>query len=96
MYWLPILLAAVLGGGHAQDTGRTRVAASLSECYSNPILANRNNLPPVTMQVLIDIIRKIEDNPNVVMDLREISAVLLHTYVHLLTYVLIEYPVTAS
>lgn len=79
MYWLPILLVAVLGRAQAQQTAQTRVADSLSECYSNPDLVNRNNLPPVTMQVLIDIIRKIEDNPNVNMDLRQLSTVLLHT-----------------
>ncbi|KAJ8736414.1 hypothetical protein PYW08_007070 [Mythimna loreyi] len=80
MYWLPIFLVAALGSAQGQQTAQTRVADSLSECYSNPVLADRNNLPPVTMQVLIDIIRKIEDNPNVNMDLRQLSSVLLHTY----------------
>ncbi|KAJ8735512.1 hypothetical protein PYW07_007132 [Mythimna separata] len=80
MYWLPIFLVAALGSAHGQQTAQTRVADSLSECYSNPDLANRNNLPPVTIQVLIDIIRKIEDNPDVNMDLAQLSSVLLHTY----------------
>uniref|UniRef100_A0A2A4K3Q3 VWFA domain-containing protein n=1 Tax=Heliothis virescens TaxID=7102 RepID=A0A2A4K3Q3_HELVI len=80
MYWLPVFLVAMLGGAHAQQTAQTRVADTLSECYRNPLLMNRNNLPPVTVPVLIDIIRKIEDNPNVNMDLRQLSAVLLHTY----------------
>lgn len=84
MHWLPILLVAALGSAQAQQTSQTRVADTLSECYSNPELANRNNLPPATMQVLIDIIRKIEDDPNVNMDLRQLSTVLLHTYVHVL------------
>ncbi|CAH0592398.1 unnamed protein product [Chrysodeixis includens] len=80
MFWLPILLVAAIGSAHGQQTAQTRVADELSECYRDPNLLNRNNLPPVTMQVLIDIIRKIEDNPNVNMDLRQLSTVLLHTY----------------
>ncbi|XP_075971845.1 uncharacterized protein LOC142973741 [Anticarsia gemmatalis] len=80
MYWLPILLVTIVGCTQAQQTAQTRVASELSECYSDTTLVNRNNLPPVTIQVLIDIIRKIEDNPNVNMDLRQLSAVLLHTY----------------
>lgn len=81
MHWLPVLLVAALGSAHAQQTAQTRVADELSECYRDPNLVNRNNLPPVTLPVLIDIIRKIEDNPNVNMDLRQLSTVLLHTYV---------------
>ncbi|XP_026732255.1 uncharacterized protein LOC113497022 [Trichoplusia ni] len=80
MFWLSLFLVAIVGSVHAQQTAQTRVADELSECYRDPNLLNRNNLPPVTIQVLIDIIRKIEDNPNVNMDLRQLSAVLLHTY----------------
>lgn len=80
MFWLPIILATIVSCTNAQQTAQTRVASHLSECYNNVTLINRNNLPPVTVQVLIDIIRKIEDNANVNMDLRQIAAVLLHTY----------------
>lgn len=81
MYWLPLFLAVLTGGAHAQLTAQTSVAPELRECYQDPLLVNRNNLPPTTIQVLIDIIRKIEDDPNVTMNmnLREISALLLHT-----------------
>lgn len=79
MYWIPIILAAAAACAQAQQTALTRVADDLAECYSDPNLLDRNNLPPATIQVLIDIIRQIEDNPNVNMDLRQLSAVLLHT-----------------
>ncbi|KAL0851234.1 hypothetical protein ABMA28_007078 [Loxostege sticticalis] len=81
MYWLSaLLLAAFAKGAHAQSTAQTSVAPDLRECYTDPILLNRNNLPPTTMQTLIDIIRQIEDNPNVRVDLRVMAAWLLHTY----------------
>ncbi|CAB3240553.1 unnamed protein product [Arctia plantaginis] len=80
MYWIPIVLVAAAACAQAQQTALSRVPDDLAECYSDPNLLNRNNLPPATIQVLIDIIRQIEDNPNVNMDLRQLSAVLLHTY----------------
>ncbi|XP_063821062.1 uncharacterized protein LOC135071214 isoform X1 [Ostrinia nubilalis] len=81
MPWVPaLLLVAIATGAHAQSTGQTSVAPDLRECYTNPWLLNRNNLPPTTIQTLIDIIRQIEDNPNVNVDMRTMAALLLHTY----------------
>lgn len=79
MIWLGLLVLAALDGIQAQLTAQTSIAPDLRECYLDPQLLNRNNLPPTTMPVLIDIIRKIEDNPNVNMDLRQLSALVLHT-----------------
>lgn len=79
MYWLPVLLVITAGGARAQLTAQSSVAPELRDCYMDPLLMNRNNLPPTTMPVLIDIIRKIEDNPNVNVDLRQLAALLLHT-----------------
>uniref|UniRef100_A0A2H1W007 SFRICE_017833 n=1 Tax=Spodoptera frugiperda TaxID=7108 RepID=A0A2H1W007_SPOFR len=79
MIWLPIFLVAAVGCVSGQETAQTRVASSLSECYSSPYFLDRNNLPPVTMPVLIDVIRKIEDNTTT-LNLREITTLLLHTY----------------
>lgn len=78
MYWLP-LLVAIAGCANAQLTAQTSVAPELRECYLDPLLLNRNNLPPSTIPVLIDIIQKIENNPNLNVDLRQLSALLLHT-----------------
>ncbi|XP_004930218.1 uncharacterized protein LOC101738136 [Bombyx mori] len=80
MYWLPFFMVAVVGTTHGQLTAQSSIAPELRECYFDPILLNRNNLPPTTIPVLIDIIRRIEDNPDVNMDLRQLSALLLHTY----------------
>lgn len=72
-------MVAVVGTTHGQLTAQSSIAPELRECYFDPILLNRNNLPPTTIPVLIDIIRRIEDNPDVNMDLRQLSALLLHT-----------------
>ncbi|CAH0766811.1 unnamed protein product [Diatraea saccharalis] len=81
MYWLAaFLVLSVANGAYAQATAQSSVAPELRECYMDPNLVNRNNLPPTTMPVLIDIIRKIENNPNITLDLRMLSTQLLHTY----------------
>ncbi|XP_041975625.1 uncharacterized protein LOC121730583 [Aricia agestis] len=74
---LALLVASSVDG---QMTAQSSVAPDLRECYTNTTLLNRNNLPPTTMAVLIDIIRKIEDNPNVNVDLRQLAVLLLHTF----------------
>ncbi|CAK1601948.1 unnamed protein product [Parnassius mnemosyne] len=79
MYWLAVV-CGVISCAHAQLTAQSSLAPELRECYTDPALVNRNNLPPTTMPVLIDIIRKIEDNPNINVDLRQLAVLLLHTY----------------
>ncbi|KAJ2947821.1 hypothetical protein O0L34_g9609 [Tuta absoluta] len=79
MYWSALILLAA-SGASAQLTAQSSVAPGLRECYINGTLLNRNNLPPTTIPVLIDIIRQIEDNPNVNFDLRQLAVLLLHTY----------------
>ncbi|CAH2989442.1 unnamed protein product [Chilo suppressalis] len=81
MDWLLVFfLIAIANGAHGQATAQSSVAPELRECYMDPNLVNRNNLPPTTMPVLIDIIRKIENNPNINLDLRMLSTQLLHTF----------------
>lgn len=78
MFWLAALLLAAAGAtAQTVPTAMTSVAPDLRECYMNVTLLNRNNLPPATMPILIDIIRKIENNEN--LDLRQIAVMLLHT-----------------
>lgn len=80
MYWLAVLMLTATGvAAQTVQTAMSSVAPDLRECYMNGSLLDRNNLPPATMPVLIDIIRKIEDDPNNVFDLRQLSVLLLHT-----------------
>ncbi|KAL4702983.1 hypothetical protein ACJJTC_008761 [Scirpophaga incertulas] len=81
MFWIPaLLLVTVTTGAQAQATAQSSVAPELRECYLNTTLLDRNNLPPTSMAVLIDIIRKLEDNPNINLDLRMLATQILHTY----------------
>lgn len=80
MYWLAVLVLTATGvSAQTVQTAMSSVAPELRECYMNATLLNRNNLPPATMPVLIDILRKIEDDPNNILDLRQIAVLLLHT-----------------
>lgn len=75
-----LLIAALTKDTSAQRTAQKTVAPILRECYSDPLLLNRNNLPPTTIPVLIDIIRQLENHPNINVDLRQMSTMLLHNY----------------
>lgn len=55
---------------------RATVPNHLLECYRNPQLV-KNNLLPMTMPVLIDLIRKVETYNGMNMDMRVLATVLL-------------------
>ncbi|GBP39809.1 hypothetical protein EVAR_88311_1 [Eumeta japonica] len=75
-----LVLVQVLIFVYAQDGVRTIISDYLVECYSEPGLLDRNNLPPMTLPVLLDIIRKIEEHPNLIGNLRQISTFIVHTF----------------
>lgn len=79
MIWLAMVLLTATSGVHGQLNAQSSIAPLLRECYTNGELLDRNNLPPTTMSVLIDIIRKIEDHPDVNMDMRQLVASVLQT-----------------
>ncbi|XP_045773482.1 uncharacterized protein LOC123872922 isoform X1 [Maniola jurtina] len=81
MLWLAIIILAAPSYVRAQATAQTNVAPDLRECYTDPRLLDRNNLPPATMPVLISIIQSIEDNPNASnFDLRQLSVLILQAF----------------
>ncbi|XP_053679767.1 uncharacterized protein LOC128730713 [Anopheles nili] len=75
-----LLLAAVLMDVAAQENVLTRVAPSLLECYENPTIFERDNRLPMTMNMLIELIRKVEDSPGFQQDIRQLSISLLHRF----------------
>ncbi|XP_063395064.1 uncharacterized protein LOC134680017 [Cydia fagiglandana] len=76
---ITILLFGCVVKSLAQTAGKT-LSPFLRDCYSEPNLLDRNNLPPMTLSVLLDIIRKIEDHPNAVGDIRQISTAIMHMF----------------
>lgn len=53
----------------------------LKECYSETKLLDRNYLPPMTLPVLLDILRKIEDHPSILGNMRQIATGIVHLLV---------------
>ncbi|XP_058836615.1 uncharacterized protein LOC131693093 [Topomyia yanbarensis] len=70
----------VLIQAQVQENIQTRVSPSLLECYENPELFERDNRLPMTMNMLIELIRKIEDSPQFTQDIRQLTNGLLHRY----------------
>ncbi|XP_035784359.1 uncharacterized protein LOC118462626 [Anopheles albimanus] len=79
---LPVLalLLLVAHGGVAQENVLTRVAPSMLECYENPAIFERDNRLPMTMNMLIELIRKVEDTPGFQQDIRQLAIALLHRF----------------
>ncbi|XP_055597479.1 uncharacterized protein LOC129747349 [Uranotaenia lowii] len=71
------LLIPTTGG---QENIMTRVAPGLLECYTNPEMFERDNRLPMTMNMLIELIRKVEDSPGLNEDMRQLSIALLHRF----------------
>lgn len=62
-----------------QENVQTRIPESLLECYQDPILLQRDYRLPMTMNMLIDLIRKVENDPSGMnMDMRTLVSTLLH------------------
>ncbi|XP_065090066.1 uncharacterized protein LOC135711212 [Ochlerotatus camptorhynchus] len=79
-----VLITAIILGAllqtQGQDNVQTRVAPALLECYQNPELFERDNRLPMTMNMLIELIRKVEDSPEFNQDMRQLSIALLHRF----------------
>lgn len=76
---ITIVLCALLQT-HGQENVQTRVAPGLLECYENPALFERDSRLPMTMNMLIELIRKVEDGPQFQQDMRQLSIGLLHRF----------------
>uniref|UniRef100_A0A182MR66 Uncharacterized protein n=1 Tax=Anopheles culicifacies TaxID=139723 RepID=A0A182MR66_9DIPT len=64
----------------AQENVLTRVAPSLLECYQNAHIFERDNRLPMTMNMLIELIRKVEDTPGFQQDIRQLAISILHRF----------------
>ncbi|XP_063977854.1 uncharacterized protein LOC135162868 [Diachasmimorpha longicaudata] len=64
----------------AQENAQSKVSDGLLECYNNTFALLKENRLPHNMHAFIAIIRKIEENPGVNMDLRQLSVALLHRF----------------
>lgn len=63
-----------------QENAQTRIPNSLTECYQNPEIYERDNRLPATMSTLIELIRKIENVPEFTTDIKHVVVSLLHRF----------------
>lgn len=80
---LSLLLAAFIVFIHncyAQENAQTRIPLSLAECYEDPFILNRDNRLPLTVNTLIELIRKVEDTPGFNQDIRQMASSLLQRF----------------
>lgn len=66
-----------LGLAYSQENAGSSVASSIIECYNNSDFLTKDRLLPSTINVLLDLIRKVEDGPTA-LDARELSIQLIH------------------
>lgn len=64
----------------SQENAQTRIPESLEECYRDPLIYERDNRLPATINTLIELIRKVEDSPDYTADLRTVAVGLLHRF----------------
>lgn len=80
LWALIAVLLGVLLETHGQENAQTRVAPALLECYQNPELFERDLRLPMTINMLIELIRKVEDVPEYRVDIRQLTIALLHRF----------------
>ncbi|XP_015124523.1 uncharacterized protein LOC107046428 [Diachasma alloeum] len=77
-----MILVALLGVllVKAQENAQSKVSDGLLECYNNTSALLKQNRLPHNLHAFIAIIRKIEENPQVHMNRRQLSVALLHRF----------------
>ena len=63
-----------------QDNIQTRVPAQLMDCYRDREIHERDMRLPSNINMLIELIRRIEDSPGFNMDMRQLAVTLLHRF----------------
>lgn len=78
--WTAILVACLLPLCLAQENAQTRIANSLVECYQDSLVFERDNRLPMTSNILIELIRKVEDSAEFTGDIRQLAVQLVHRF----------------
>lgn len=80
-----LLLLLAVSSCMAQENNATpnaqpRVAPALQECYRRRDIFERDNRLPMTPNMLIELIRKVEDSPGFTLNIQQLTTSLLHRY----------------
>lgn len=79
-YVLLLCIVYTCTGQQQQPNVQFRIPAALDECYRIPALFNRDSRLPSNINILIELIRKIEDTPHSNVDIRQVAATLVHRF----------------
>lgn len=63
-----------------QENAQTRIANSLVECYDDNFIFERDNRLPMTTNMLIELVRKVEDSNEFTGDIRQLAIQLVHRF----------------
>lgn len=79
-----LLLLLVSSSCLAQDNttpnAQPRVAPHLQECYRNRAIFERNNRLPMTPDLLIELLRRVEDSNGFTLNIQQFASSLLHRF----------------
>jgi hypothetical protein len=64
----------------AQDNAQPRIAPALRRCYQDRAIFERDSRLPMTPQMLIELIRKVEDSPGFTLNMRQLATSILFRF----------------
>jgi hypothetical protein len=64
----------------AQENAQPRIAPALNRCYANRQIFERDNRLPMNPNMLVEIIRKIEDSPGFTLGMRQLVTSILFRF----------------
>lgn len=77
---LTLGLIALIGSCAGQENAQTRIAPSLLECYQDNLIFERDNRLPMTTNMLIELVRKVEDSAEFSGDIRQLAVQMVHRF----------------
>lgn len=64
----------------AQENAQPRIAPALNRCYANRTTFERDNRLPMNPNMLVELIRKVEDSPGFTLNMRQLATSILFRF----------------
>lgn len=64
----------------AQDNAQPRIAPALRRCYENRDIFERDNRLPMNPNMLVELIRKVEDTPGFTLNMRQLATSIIFRF----------------
>lgn len=64
----------------AQDNAQPRIAPALRRCYEQRHIFERDNRAPMNPNMLVELIRKVEDSPGFTLNMRQLATSILFRF----------------